>query len=166
MNCEMIVEQLGSQEYRMRYVPESGAFVQTPHRFLGHARHFVGVYGWIVGYGVPPLKHLDIMVPTTGEYSLGDTVQVRIVGCFKRNDGDHKFVAIEATRNERTLSELPEHEQTMLYRQYPEVCEHEARLEHGEAVALLQSLSDSGSLSRLLCKSPQTGTRPSNLIAR
>ena len=137
MNCEMIVEQLGSQHYRMMYIPESGTFVETAHEYLGHARGFVGIYGWIVGYGTPPRKHIDVMVPTRHDFSLGNVVSIRVVGCFKRGDGDHKYVAVETAREERTLAELPEPERMMLFRLYPEVREDDAWLEWAEAVAQL-----------------------------
>lgn len=149
MNCEMIVEQLGSQEYRMRYVPESRTFVATSNKFLGYIRHFVGIYGWIVGFGTPPAEHIDVMVPTANEYSLGSTVRIRIVGCFKRSDGDDKYVAIEATRQEQTLSELPESERLMLFRQYPDVREHGAWLEHRAASSKLQAWTSSGGTPRI-----------------
>ncbi|MFW5742445.1 MAG: hypothetical protein ACOC2D_04145 [Spirochaetota bacterium] len=77
----MIVEQLGSQEYRMRYDEKRGEFVRTSRRYLGYERGFRGVYGWIVGSGTPPERHLDVLVPTDTRYSLGDVVPVRLVGC-------------------------------------------------------------------------------------
>ena len=86
MGFIMIVEQLGSQEYRMWYEKERNVFVQTAHKSLGYARGFVGIYGWIVGSGTPPGKHLDVMAPTRNSYELGDVVPIRIVGCFKRSD--------------------------------------------------------------------------------
>jgi hypothetical protein len=137
MHCEMIVEQLGSQEYRMRYDGARDVFVQTRHRYLGHERGFKGIYGWIDGYGVPPGKHLDVMVPTNRGYSLGKSVPIQIVGCFKRGDADHKFIGVEANRQERTLSELPESEREMLHSIYPETREGDAWLEREHAVALI-----------------------------
>lgn len=144
MKCEMIVEQLGSQEYRMRYVPETQTFVETANKYLGYARHFVGIYGWIVGYGTPPGMHIDVMVPTSHAYSLGEAVPVRVVGCFRRGDGDNKYVAVEALRSEWTLSELPANEREMLSRLYPEIRLHDAWLECTESVELLKGQIDLG----------------------
>ena len=141
MDRTMIVEQLGSQEFRMRYDDKRNVFVPTSDKYLGHTRGFEGIYGWIVGYGTPPARHLDVMVPTAGTYSPGDEVAIRIVGCFKRADGDNKFIGVERGRPETTLSELPGPELTMLRAQYPDVRENEAWLERAEADALLATMS-------------------------
>ena len=135
----MIVEQLGSQEYRMRYDDKRNVFVPTEHKYLGYTRHFTGIYGWIDGYGTPPAGHLDVMVPTTREYSLGDSVPIRIVGCFKRNDNDNKFIGVERDRADTTLSDLPESEIGMLHAVYPDVRSGEAWLESDDAIALIRT---------------------------
>lgn len=133
----MMVEQLGSQKYRMRYNATHGTFIETDQRFLGYARGFVGIYGWIVGYGTPPREHLDVIVPTGTRYSLGDGVPIRIIGCFMRNDNDHKFVGVELHRMENTLCELPDEDSQMLRRLYPKVRNGEAWLEREDAVELI-----------------------------
>lgn len=77
------------------------------------------------------------MVPTRHDFSLGEVVSIRVVGYLRRGDGDHKYVAVETARKERTLAELPEPERMMLFRLYPEVREHDAWFECAEAVAQL-----------------------------
>ena len=138
MEFEMVVEQLGSQEYRMKYLAERNEFEATPYKFLGYTREFVGVYGWIVGFGTPPGKHLDVMVPTGGEFANGDVVSIRVIGCFKRSDDDDKYIAVEAARKETTFSDLPEPEQTMLKKQYPIIGDGERWLESDEALEMLE----------------------------
>lgn len=137
VDCKMVVEQLGSQEYRMRYDEKRNTFIQTRQKYLGFVRHFQGIYGWIVGYGTPPAKHLDVLVPTGRRYSLGEVVPIRIVGCFKRNDNDNKFVGVGSDRQETTLNELPAFELKMLKAMYPDIRDGEAWLERRDAVALI-----------------------------
>ncbi len=138
MECEMVVEQLSSQEFRMQYDEKHDRFIQTQYRALGHIRGFVGIYGWLVGFGSPPQPHLDVMAPTTRSYINGDIVKIRVIGCFKRNDGDNKFVAVESDRQEQTLADLPEAELSMLKKIYPRVDEGERWLEREESVAMIQ----------------------------
>ena len=126
----------------MRYDRANGVFLPTPDRYLGYQRGFTGVYGWIVGYGTPPDRHLDVFVPTEAVYSLGQKVAIRIVGCFRRGDGDHKLIAVESSRPEQTLSGLPQPERSMLDAIYPEIREGDAWLEHDDAVDLIGRYTD------------------------
>ena len=43
---------------------------------------------------------------TDDEYELGDEVQVRVVGVFRRSDGDHKFVGVPGSREVNDFAEL------------------------------------------------------------
>lgn len=56
--------------------------------------------GWLKESGIFPCEHLDVIVMTEREHSLGDEVRVRIIRVFCRNDGDHKHVAVPVERNE------------------------------------------------------------------
>lgn len=122
----------------MRYDERKNLFVQTQHKSLIYSRHFVGIYGWIVGFGTPPRKHLDVMAPTSKTYALGDVVSIRIIGCFKRNDNDDKYIAVEAERKEQTIRDLPISELTMLQNLYPIVREGEGWLESDDALAMIR----------------------------
>ena len=56
---------------------------------------------------------------TDREYELGDEDRVKIIGVFKRNDGDHKLVGALEGRDIRDISELAEREKEDLHRLYP-----------------------------------------------
>ena len=56
---------------------------------------------------------------TDKEYELGDEDRVKIIGVFKRNDGDHKLVGVLENRNINDFSELTEGEKGDLRRLYP-----------------------------------------------
>ena len=62
---------------------------------------------------------------TNREYELGDEVEIRIIGVFKRLDFDHKYVVVESTREIDDISELLESEREELNRLYPRVSEGE-----------------------------------------
>ena len=117
----MIVEQKGSEEYRNKYDQYTNSFYKTNKKNLGYQRGFIGVYGWIDNLGSPPDRHLDVLLPTKNEYSLGQRVNVKVIGCFLRKDHDNKIVAIESYRTENDIQELPIEEMEMLRKLYPRI---------------------------------------------
>lgn len=123
----MIVEQTSEYPMRMKYVPETNTFIASEYRSLSHMRDVVDAYGWLVGCGTPPGHHLDIILSTTEpeRFALGQSVPVRVVGVFLRNDGDHKLVGVEIDRPEQRFEDLPESERENLAKLYP-------RIDHGE----------------------------------
>lgn len=82
------------------------------------ARSAPAVHGWIKESGTPPQPHLDVIVMTDDEYELGDEVQVRVVGVFRRSDGDHKFVGVPESREVNDFTELTESEISDMNRLY------------------------------------------------
>ena len=56
---------------------------------------------------------------TDKEYELGEDDRVKIIGVFKRNDSDHKFVGVLEDRAIKDFSELTEEEKEDMYRLYP-----------------------------------------------
>ena len=121
----MIVEQTKDTPMRMIYDPETRRFTESECGFLGHARGFRKPYGWIKESGTPPAPHWDCMLMSDGEFALGDEIAVRVIGLFKRSDGDHKYVVVECCRPVSDLFELRDEEQEELQRFYP-------RARHGE----------------------------------
>lgn len=59
-----------------------------------YARNVRQPYGRIKESGTPPCDHLDVIVMTDKEYELGEEDRIKIIGVFKRNDGDHKLVGV------------------------------------------------------------------------
>lgn len=55
---------------------------------------------------------------TDDEYELGDEVQVRVVGVFRRSDGDHKLVGVPESRAVNDFTELTESEISDMNRLY------------------------------------------------
>lgn len=114
MIVEYIVEQCIGDFFRNKYDPFSNNFIQTIDEFLYTKRGFIGLSGWIKGYGTPPDPHLDIIILTRRNSILGSTSKAKTVGVFQRDDGDNKFIGIECFRIEHNFSELPIDEQEML----------------------------------------------------
>lgn len=56
---------------------------------------------------------------TDKEYKLGDEERVKIVGVFRRNDGDHKLVGVLESKCIEDISELSDTEKNDLHRLYP-----------------------------------------------
>lgn len=113
------IEQTYAYPKRMRYMPATDTFVEKDYDSLSYLRGFRQPQGWLKESGTPPCEHLDVIVMTEREHSLGDEVRVRVIGVFCRNDGDHKLVAVPVERAEQDLSELPEAERADLLRLYP-----------------------------------------------
>ena len=53
---------------------------------------------------------LHMVVETDVDYELGEEAAVRVIGVFRRNDGDHKFVVVESERKIEDFSELEKEE--------------------------------------------------------
>ena len=117
----IIVEQTKDYKKRIAYDPNTNSFSETEYDCIFLHRGFTHPYGWLKGYGTPPDEHLDVFLLSQENCSLGDELPVKIVGVFKRNDGDHKLIGISPERQESTFSELPETEKNDLYRLYPQV---------------------------------------------
>lgn len=58
---------------------------------------------------------------TDNEYDLGNEVKIKIIGVFMRNDGDHKFIAVEENRDINDFNELSKNEIDALTKLFPNV---------------------------------------------
>ena len=121
----MIVEQIYKYHMRMVYNPDTGAFTESEYYSLQYVRNFTNPYGWIKESGTPPASHWDCILMTDREYELGDEVEIKIIGVFKRLDFDHKYVVVESEREIVDISELLESEIDELSRLYPRVSDGE-----------------------------------------
>jgi len=121
----MIVEQTYKYPMRMEYNQETGKFTEREHKSLAYERNFTKPYGWIKESGTPPFPHWDCILMTEKEYELGDEVEIKIIGVFRRSDFDHKYVVAEVTRAIEDITELTEDEWDELHRLYPRVREGE-----------------------------------------
>jgi len=115
----MVVEQTIDYQKRMKYHPETNKFVETESDSLGFGKNVPYPYGWLKDHGTPPERHLDILLISDRKYELGQTVSVKVIGVFIRNDGDNKLVAILPERIESDYSQLPEKEKELLLKLYP-----------------------------------------------
>ena len=113
------IEQTYHYPNRMKYIAQTDSFIEKDAESLAHTRNVRQPYGWIKESGTPPCDHLDVIVMTDKEYELGEEDRVRIIGVFKRNDGDHKLVGVLENRDINDFSELTEEEQGDLRRLYP-----------------------------------------------
>ena len=113
------IEQTYDYPNRMKYIAETDSFIEKPYKSLMYERDFPWPYGWIKETGTPPCDHLDVFVMTDRRYKLGDEERVRIIGVFRRNDGDHKLVGVTEDREIQDISELTEKEREDLHRLYP-----------------------------------------------
>ena len=121
----MIVEQTYKYPMRMVYNPETGTFTESEYQSLQYVRNFTKPYGWIKESGTPPASHWDCILMTDTECNLGDEVEIKVIGVFKRTDFDHKYVVAESTREIDDISELLESEREELSRLYPRVSDGE-----------------------------------------
>jgi inorganic pyrophosphatase len=117
----IIIEQTKDYKKRIAYDPKTNTFSETEHACLFFHRGFTHPYGWLKGSGTPPGEHLDVFLLSQDNCSPGDELPIKIVGAFKRNDGDHKLIGIPPERKETDFSQLPEHERTDLYNLYPRI---------------------------------------------
>ena len=100
-------------------------------------RMFDGFYGWVDGYGAPPEKHLDVFVLTDQTYDYGEIVLAKLVGVFKRADGEHKLICIGINRVENDFFELGEEERQQMYRIYDGNFEGDEWLGQEDAIKIL-----------------------------
>jgi len=124
MYC-IVIEQTKDYTKRIAYDPVTNTFHETGNDCLFHQRGFIYPYGWLQGFGTPPQKHLDAFLLSRENYALGEIKEIKIVGVFKRNDGDHKLVGTLPERSERDFSQLPNEEKNALYKLYPHVSDGE-----------------------------------------
>lgn len=115
----MIVEQTKKNPFRMIYDPVRRSFAESRYPSLMHQRNFTKPYGWIRESGTPPGAHWDCILMTDREYALGDAVEIKVIGLFKRKDLDHKYIAVEAARPIDDFSQLTAEEKEELGRLYP-----------------------------------------------
>lgn len=121
----MIVEQTYKYPMRMEYHPETGQFGETEYQSLQYVRGFTKPYGWIKESGTPPMPHWDCLLLTDKEYDLGDEVEIKVIGVFKRGDLDHKYVVAEVTREIEDISQITAKEKEELAKLYPRIREGE-----------------------------------------
>ena len=113
------IEQTYHYPNRMKYISQSDSFVEKDVKSLSYTRNVRQPYGWIKESGTPPCEHLDVIVMTDKEYELGDEDRIKIIGVFKRNDGDHKLVGVLEDREINDFFELTEVEKEDMHRLYP-----------------------------------------------
>jgi inorganic pyrophosphatase len=118
----------------MIYHPETKTFSESEKESLAYARGFNYPYGWVKESGTPPAPHCDCMLMSAKEYNLGDEVEIKLIGMFKRNDGDHKYIVVEASREINDYTELTEEEKEALHKLYPRVREGEGWFGRVEAM--------------------------------
>lgn len=129
----MIIEQTKEYPNRMIYDPINNSFSSSDVESLAHRRHFEYPYGWIKESGTPPEPHCDSILMDGGTFELGEEINVKIIGMFKRNDGDHKYVVANVNRPIEDLYELTAVEWDALKRLYPRVDEGEGWFGYSEA---------------------------------
>lgn len=129
----MIVEQTYKYPMRMEYDPVTNSFHEREHKSLAYERNFTKPYGWIKESGTPPLPHWDCILMTDREYELGDEVEIKVIGVFRRGDLDHKYIVVETLREIEDFSELTLEEKEELGRLYPRIREGEGWFGKDEA---------------------------------
>lgn len=134
----MVVEQTYKYPMRMVYNPETKEFLQSEYKSLLYERNFTKPYGWIKESGTPPLPHWDCILMTDKEFELGDEIEIKVIGVFKRSDFDHKYVVAEISREISDISELSEAEKAELGRLYPRIREGEGWFGRDEAVYCME----------------------------
>ena len=136
----MVVEQTYKYKKRMYYDAESNTFKEKAYDSLSHLRGFKQPYpyGWIKETGTPPGKHCDVILMSIKEYELGDEIPINIIGIFARNDGDHKFIAVEEDRSIQTYSQLSDKEKAELHRLYPRIDKGEGWFDKERAFQYLE----------------------------
>ncbi len=113
------IEQTYHYPNRMKYIAQTDSFVEKNAKCLFHERNIRQPYGWIKESGTPPCEHLDVIVMTDKEYELGEEDRIKIIGVFRRNDGDHKLVGVPVDRDINDFSELTVSEKEDMHRLYP-----------------------------------------------
>lgn len=134
----MIVEQTYAYPMRMEYDAKTGTFSATEYHSLQYVRGFTKPYGWIKESGTPPGPHWDCILMTDKEYGLGDEVEIKVIGLFKRADLDHKYVVCESACQVDDISELTDLEWEELKKLYPKIREGEGWFGKEEALYCME----------------------------
>lgn len=121
----MIIEQTRDYAKRMKYNPTDGTFFETEYESLLFFRKCPYPYGWIKESGTPPNAHLDVILVSNQDYNLGDELAIKLIGVFKRADGDHKLVGIQKDSEIEDIDELTKVELDPLRNLYPHLVEDE-----------------------------------------
>jgi inorganic pyrophosphatase len=140
----IIIEQTKEYKKRIAYNPQTNTFSELEHDCLFLHRGFTHPYGWLKGSGTPPEEHLDVFLLSHETCSLGDELPIKIVGVFKRSDGDHKLIGISPERIETDFSQLPEQEKDDLHRLYPRVGDGEGWFGIKEANEVVENFMKNG----------------------
>lgn len=135
----MIVEQTYKYPMRMKYHPETNTFTATEFKALQYERNFTKPYGWIKESGTPPCPHWDCILMTYKEFELGDEIEIKVIGVFKRADYDHKYVVVERIRDINDFSELSQDEREELSRLYPRIGEGEGWFGREQALYCMEN---------------------------
>lgn len=140
MILNAVVEIIPNSNFRWLYSPELKQFEKREfnHIFM-EDRAFDGIYGWVEGYGTPPKHHMDVIVITNKNLELGDVISGKLVGAFKRYDGDHKLICIDTERIENDIVQLKDNEKNMLFRTYEGKYDGDAWVGKEEALSLLKA---------------------------
>ena len=134
----MIVEQTYKYPMRMQYHPETNTFTEGEHQSLQYVRNFTKPYGWIKESGTPPKPHWDCILMSDRDAELGDEIEIKVIGVFKRSDFDHKYVVAEVSREITDISQLSEAETEELHRLYPRIREGEGWFGREEAMYCME----------------------------
>ena len=116
----MIVEQTYDYAERMIYDPVTQSFVGTGGISLMYMRDVKQPYGWIKESGTPPEPCWSCFLMADGDFALGDEVEVKVIGVYKRSSGNHEYVAAETTREIDDYAELSDAEKSALNRLFRE----------------------------------------------
>lgn len=119
MSYTVKIEQTYHYPNRMKYIAQTDSFVEKEKKSLFYERNIRQPYGWIKESGTPPCDHLDVIVMTDKEYALGEEDQIKLIGVFRRNDGDHKLIGVPVDRGVNDFSELSDEEKEDMHRLYP-----------------------------------------------
>ena len=79
----MIVEQTYRYPMRMEYDAQANSFRESDRRSLAFERGFTKPYGWIKESGTPPQPHWDCILLSDGDFSIGDEVEIEVIGVFE-----------------------------------------------------------------------------------
>ena len=134
----MIVEQTYKYPMRMRYDSTTKSFEASEQKSLAYERNFTKPYGWIKESGTPPQPHWDCILMSEEDVELGQEIEIKVIGVFKRSDLDHKYVVVEVSREIEDISELQESEWEKLRRLYPRIREGEGWFGKEEALYCME----------------------------
>lgn len=138
MIVKMVVEIIPNENYRWLYSAELNTFTKKEfNHIFKNDKAFEGIYGWIDRYGTPPNQHKDVLMITEDKFELGDVIEGKLIGVFRRCDGDNKFICINPDRRENDLAELTDYERGMLFNIYTRKYEGDEWLGKDDASSLL-----------------------------